>query len=244
MHLGQPKKVLTQGSELTWRYGQAKEKPPWTVNYLVSSLLSEGFSFLRPCLRWRMTVLLASLFLASCSPDLCGAAWLGSLVESSLRWATILGTLLKTIPESELGVQKKEAALFLGNQSNPSDSRLHNCNPNEYWEFYSGINSGSKKLGDLLKVSVCSVVKLGLTLCDPVDCSLPGSIVHGILQASILRWVTIFLSRGSSWPRDRTPCLLHWQVDSLPLSHQGRSKLESQQALGRKVKPRSLSPGY
>ena len=79
-----------------------------------------------------MTIFLASLFLASHGPDLCGAAWLGSLVESSLRRATILGTLLKTNPESEFGVQKKEAALFLGNQSNPNDSRLHNCNPSEY----------------------------------------------------------------------------------------------------------------
>ena len=155
-----------------------KEKPPWTVNYLASSLLSEGFSFLLPCLRRRMTIFLASLFLASCGPDLWGAAWLGSLVESSLRPATILGILLKTNPESELRVQKKEAALFLGNQTNPNNSRLHNCNPSEYWEFYSWINSGSKKLGDLLKASMCSV-KLCLTLCDPMDCSLPGSMSMG-----------------------------------------------------------------
>ena len=37
-----------------------------------------------------------------------------------------------------------------------------------------------------------------------MDCSLPGSPVHGILQA-ILEWVVISFSRGSSWPRDRTP---------------------------------------
>ena len=43
-----------------------------------------------------------------------------------------------------------------------------------------------------------------LTLCDPVDCSPPGSSVHGILQASILEWVAISFSRGSSQPRDRT----------------------------------------
>ena len=43
-----------------------------------------------------------------------------------------------------------------------------------------------------------------LTLCDPMDCSPPGSSVHGILQARILEWVTISFSRGSSWPRDRT----------------------------------------
>ena len=34
-------------------------------------------------------------------------------------------------------------------------------------------------------------------LCDPMDCSLPGSSVHGILQAGILEWVTVPYSRGS-----------------------------------------------
>ena len=37
--------------------------------------------------------------------------------------------------------------------------------------------------------------------CNPIDCSLPGSSVHGILQARILDWVAIYFSRGSSWPR-------------------------------------------
>ena len=42
------------------------------------------------------------------------------------------------------------------------------------------------------------------TLCDPVDCSLPGSSVHEILPARILKWVAMPSSRGSSWPRDWT----------------------------------------
>ena len=42
------------------------------------------------------------------------------------------------------------------------------------------------------------------TLCNPMDCSSPGSSVHGILQARILEWVAISVSRGSSPPRDRT----------------------------------------
>ena len=45
---------------------------------------------------------------------------------------------------------------------------------------------------------------LGPTLCDPMDCILPGSSVHGILQARILEWVTFPFSRGSSQPRDQT----------------------------------------
>ena len=42
------------------------------------------------------------------------------------------------------------------------------------------------------------------TLCDPMDCSLPGSSVHGVFQAWILEWVVISFSRGSSRPRDQT----------------------------------------
>ena len=42
-------------------------------------------------------------------------------------------------------------------------------------------------------------------LCNPMDCSPPGSSVHGILQARILEWVAVPSSRGSSPPRDRPP---------------------------------------
>ena len=41
-------------------------------------------------------------------------------------------------------------------------------------------------------------------LCDPMDCSPPGSSVHGLLQARILQWVALPFSRGSSWLRDQT----------------------------------------
>ena len=41
-------------------------------------------------------------------------------------------------------------------------------------------------------------------LCDPMDCSPPGSSIHGILQSRILEWVAMPSSRGSSQPRDRT----------------------------------------
>ena len=47
-----------------------------------------------------------------------------------------------------------------------------------------------------LKVKVL-VDKLCLTLCDPLDCSPPGSSVHGILQARVLEWGTIAFSPGT-----------------------------------------------
>ena len=43
-----------------------------------------------------------------------------------------------------------------------------------------------------------------LTLCNPVDCSPPGSSVGGTLQARILEWAAISFFRGSSWPRNWT----------------------------------------
>ena len=54
----------------------------------------------------------------------------------------------------------------------------------------------------LITVHVQSAAQL--TLCDPVYYRLPGSSVHGGLQARILQWVVISFSRGSSQPRNRT----------------------------------------
>ena len=51
---------------------------------------------------------------------------------------------------------------------------------------------------------VCLVAQTCPTLCNPMDCSLPGSSVQGVLQARILEWVAIPSSRGSSQPRDQT----------------------------------------
>ena len=79
--------------------------------------------------------------------------------------------------------------------------------------------SESENLYSSLCMRACSVTKL--CVCDPMDCGPPGSSVHGAFQARILEWVVISSSRGSSRPRDGTQasCHLHWQGDSLPLSH-------------------------
>ena len=64
-----------------------------------------------------------------------------------------------------------------------------------------------------------------LTLCDPVDCSPPGSSAHRILQARILERVAIFYFRGSYRPSSQTRVsyLLHWQVDSWLLAPPGKT---------------------
>ena len=66
---------------------------------------------------------------------------------------------------------------------------------------------------------VCNLLQLYLTLYDPMDCSLPGSFVRGILQATLLEWVALHVSRGSFSRRDWSwisyvSC--NWQAGSLP----------------------------
>ena len=67
------------------------------------------------------------------------------------------------------------------------------------------------------------VAQLCLTRCDPMDCRLPGSSVHGILQARILQWVAIPLSRDlhDSEIKPMSPVL---QADSLLLENSTNSR--------------------
>ena len=64
--------------------------------------------------------------------------------------------------------------------------------------------------GYLLCVHVCILSQSCPTLCHPMDCSPPGSSVHGIFQAIVLEWIAISFSRGSSQPRDwtRVSCIV------------------------------------
>ena len=81
-----------------------------------------------------------------------------------------------------------------------------------------------KYIVTIIKLNICLHTKslqLCLTLCDPMDCSPPGSCVHGILQARILEWVAVPSSRGPSQPRDQA-WISRTAGDSLPLSHWGR----------------------
>ena len=95
---------------------------------------------------------------------------------------------------------------------------LHKINPDEtlIWtqnlHKYETINECC--LGDLItsilyrssrileKVLNVLIAQSCSTLCDPMDCSLPGSSVHGIFQSRIPEWVSISYSRESSRPRD------------------------------------------
>ena len=72
------------------------------------------------------------------------------------------------------------------------------CKPrNQPW-FYPDLRSAFAVVIQALTFAVVIHVP---HFCGPMDCSPPGSSVHGVFQARILKWVAISFSRGSSWPR-------------------------------------------
>ena len=87
--------------------------------------------------------------------------------------------------------------------------------------FCYGVLTGLQFFSPIIRLSLtflCSIAQWCLTLCYPLDGSLPSFSVHGISQARILEWVAISFSRGSSLPgiKPGSPTL---QADSLQLSH-------------------------
>ena len=66
---------------------------------------------------------------------------------------------------------------------------------------------------------VCSVAHLYPTLCDPLNCSWPGSSIHGIFQSRVMEYVALPAPGDlpGPWIEPTSLRLLHWQADSLPL---------------------------
>ena len=84
-----------------------------------------------------------------------------------------------------------------------------------------GVDGGASSAGSTMTESEGKVLvaQSCLTLCDPMDCSLPGSSVHGILQARILEWVAIFFSRVIFQSQELNLDLLHCRQILYYLSH-------------------------
>ena len=85
--------------------------------------------------------------------------------------------------------------------SQPRDRTQVSCIAGRF--FTSWATREAKKYKPI-SFMLCWVSQSRPTLCDPMDCSPPGSSVHGISQAIILEWVTVPFSRGSSQSRDWT----------------------------------------
>ena len=103
----------------------------------------------------------------------------------------------------------------------------------------------------MVDTHACTPAQSCPTLCYPVNCSPPGSPVHGISQARILEWVAISSSRGSSWPRDRTniSCVSCIEMDSVLLNHRGSPMVDTAAAAAKSLQscptlcdPRDGSP--
>ena len=79
-----------------------------------------------------------------------------------------------------------------------------------------------------ITICVCVHAELCPTVCDPKDCSAPGSSVWGIFQAKNTGVGSHFLFQGICPTKGLNPhhlCFLHWQADSLPLCHLGSPSL-------------------
>ena len=103
---------------------------------------------------------------------------------------------------------------------------------------------GQRHTPQMGREPTCTVDQSRPTLCNPMDCSTPGSSVHRIVQARILQWVAIPFSRGSSQPRDqaRVYCIsctgrriLHhcatWEAPQNPQTHQKSHSWGQEQGL-------------
>ena len=70
--------------------------------------------------------------------------------------------------------------------------------------LYGILLSSSSVIYSITCLLACLVAQSCLTLCDPMNCSLPGSSLHGIFLAGIPEWVAMLSSKGSFQLRDRT----------------------------------------
>ena len=145
------------------------------------------------------------------------------------------------------------AILFSRGSSPSRDQSWVSCIAGRFFAIWATKEAPGYSVKVKVKVSVTQPRP---TLWDPMDCSPPGSSVHETLQARILEWVAISLSRGSSRPRDWT-WVSHVTDRLYRLSHQGGTRIlcitcnewwekkiqkSYWKALGKVIKWISLSP--
>ena len=85
--------------------------------------------------------------------------------------------------------------------------RIHTCSESVHSRsgtWFQASTSSRMSLILYLMLGCAKLLQSCLILCDPMDCSPPGSSVHWVHQERILKWVAISFSRGSSRPRDQT----------------------------------------
>ena len=109
----------------------------------------------------------------------------------------------------------------------PSSSWANSCCRNET----GGKEARHNLWKNDIATCVCAHSLSRVRLWDPMDCSPPGSSVHGIFQSGILEWVAVSSSRGSSWPRigleTLVSCVGRWILCHCAIweAHRTRQKL-------------------
>ena len=126
---------------------------------------------------------------------------LQEIVKDREGWCVAVHGVAKIFPG--LGRSPGEGhgnPLLFSNLENPVDRGA-------WWDTVHGVAQSQTQLKRLSThhESESEVAQSCPTLCESMNCSLPGPSVHGIFQVRVLEWVAISFSRGSSWPRDRTP---------------------------------------
>ena len=132
----------------------------------------------------------------------CGAQGLPFAENLPWRRRRRLGAAQQPHPPLSSTVQSAPAAMtFFGSGFLGKDGRDRGC-PSWGSRSTGRRNSNRKMTLQLIDSIACLAAPSCPILCDPLDCRMPGSSVHGILQARISDWVAISFSRGSSRPRE------------------------------------------
>ena len=112
---------------------------------------------------------------------------------NEIGWATM---------ENSVGLSWKTKNRNTIWSSNPTPGHISRENDNS--KRYTHPNVHCSTIYNNQDMTVCSEAKSCLTLCDPMDCNLPSSSVHGISQTRILKWLI------STWTQPKCPSTEEW----------------------------------
>ena len=144
---------------------------------------------------------------------LCQSLWLCGSQQTGKFWKRWeYQTTWPASWEICMQVRKQQLELDMEQQTDSKSGKEYvkavYCHP----AYLTYMQSTSWEMLDCMKhkqrTNESEIAQSCLTLCNPMDCSLPGSSIHRILQARVLKWVAISFSRGSFQHRDWT-CVSH-----------------------------------